>query len=286
MKAHILEGFGFRLAFLSFLLLLGVAGPAYAGQSGAPPPSTNTAAPAAVPAAAAPAAKPAAQAGQTAAAGAPAAKGNQEGIQIHGHWTIEVKDPDGKLVTHREFENSLAPSGSGASLLAAFLGGVAAPGSWIVQIRDLASDTTTFGNFIYMPENDSPAYLSCLFVSISGATCTASLSVTGPTLNAAVGTTPASFTGTTLTLAGSATVPPAFTAASIGYVETDNFPCPTSVTPQTCTVSPGNVTPPGTIIGPGFAFTERNLDGLSGDPAPVPVKVGQTVNVMVVISFQ
>lgn len=37
--------------------------------------------------------------------------GRNEGIKVHGHWTIEVRDPDGRLAAHREFENSLAPSG-------------------------------------------------------------------------------------------------------------------------------------------------------------------------------
>ena len=31
----------------------------------------------------------------------------QEGIKVHGHWTIEVSDPDGTLVEHREFDNAL-----------------------------------------------------------------------------------------------------------------------------------------------------------------------------------
>ena len=26
---------------------------------------------------------------------------------MHGHWTIDVRNPDGTLVTHREFENAL-----------------------------------------------------------------------------------------------------------------------------------------------------------------------------------
>ena len=33
--------------------------------------------------------------------------GTQEGIKVHGHWTIEVSDPDGTLVEHREFDNAL-----------------------------------------------------------------------------------------------------------------------------------------------------------------------------------
>jgi hypothetical protein len=37
--------------------------------------------------------------------------GPQQGIQVHGHWTIEVRDPDGTLVSHTEFENSLQSTG-------------------------------------------------------------------------------------------------------------------------------------------------------------------------------
>lgn len=47
--------------------------------------------------------------------------GSHEGIKVHGHWTIEVRNPDGTLVTHREFENSLQPSGG--ALLANIIAG-------------------------------------------------------------------------------------------------------------------------------------------------------------------
>ena len=47
--------------------------------------------------------------------------GQHEGIQVHGHWVIEVKNPDGKVTTRREFENSIQPYGAAflASLIAA-----------------------------------------------------------------------------------------------------------------------------------------------------------------------
>jgi hypothetical protein len=35
-----------------------------------------------------------------------------EGISVHGHWTIEVKNPDGTLAERREFDNALATDGS------------------------------------------------------------------------------------------------------------------------------------------------------------------------------
>jgi len=34
------------------------------------------------------------------------AGGPHEGIKVHGHWVIDVRNPDGKLVKHHEFENS------------------------------------------------------------------------------------------------------------------------------------------------------------------------------------
>jgi hypothetical protein len=41
-------------------------------------------------------------------------RGQSDGIKVHGHWTIEVRNPDGTLAKHSEFENSLAtPSAFG-----------------------------------------------------------------------------------------------------------------------------------------------------------------------------
>ena len=64
--------------------------------------------------------------------------GQHEGITVHGHWSIEVHNPDGSLVRHVEFENSLDPGATipnpiagqppfvvpgGASFLSAVLAG-------------------------------------------------------------------------------------------------------------------------------------------------------------------
>lgn len=67
--------------------------------------------------------------------------GLMQGIKVHGHWTIEVRNPDGTLVTHREFENSLRQS-TGSPLLANLLntvGQTSVPGSialsfWAVEL--------------------------------------------------------------------------------------------------------------------------------------------------------
>jgi len=278
MKAHILEGFGFRLAFLSFLML-GVAGPAHAGQSGAPPPSlsqsSDVAAPAAVPGASAPVGKPAALGGQAATAGAPAAKGTQEGIKVHGHWTIEVKNPDGTVVTHREFENSLV-SNSGPGLLSAMLGGAVIPGSWSVVLADGGG----LQNDVIINQASSAAATFCTTVVTNGVTqaggagsCSSSLTLASAQLQSGnLNTT------STLTFTGSGTVPRGFPAA-IGYVTTINLPCAPSYSAAVCfatfTDTVNNI-----------QLTGRNLDGLNGDPAAVPVSALQTVAVTVVLSFQ
>ena len=41
---------------------------------------------------------------------------SSEGIKVHGDWTIEVRQPDGTLVSKREFKNALAVEGRGTLL--------------------------------------------------------------------------------------------------------------------------------------------------------------------------
>lgn len=58
------------------------------------------------------------------------AGGRAEGIKVHGHWTIEIRDPDGTLVSRREFENALSVSGQSAitRILTRFI----QPGRWTI----------------------------------------------------------------------------------------------------------------------------------------------------------
>jgi hypothetical protein len=70
--------------------------------------------------------------------------GPQEGIKVHGEWTIEVFDPDGKLAAHREFKNALLTSG--ADHLVKVLGRQNAIGAWRVSFGELSTNAT--GTFI------------------------------------------------------------------------------------------------------------------------------------------
>lgn len=100
--------------------ILGLAGLASLALvcAGAAWPQSQTAQPesiAASSAAAATSALPASQSPSAASAPKPAlaphapaklsaARGQHEGIQVHGHWTIVVRNPDGKVVSRTEFE--------------------------------------------------------------------------------------------------------------------------------------------------------------------------------------
>ena len=56
--------------------------------------------------------------------------GPREGVKVHGHWTIDVRNPDGTLASHRDFENSLVSTG--AALLVGSLSRASATGLWHV----------------------------------------------------------------------------------------------------------------------------------------------------------
>ena len=66
--------------------------------------------------------------------GAAPGGGSTEGIKVHGHWTIEVRDPDGSLVSRTEFDNALS---GGTSRLPKVLARVYTIGLWGVKLGDI-----------------------------------------------------------------------------------------------------------------------------------------------------
>jgi hypothetical protein len=58
--------------------------------------------------------------------------GLNTGIQVHGHWKIVVRNPDGTVATRRDFENSI--TFNGAYLLQNILGGTMTPGAWAIGL--------------------------------------------------------------------------------------------------------------------------------------------------------
>jgi hypothetical protein len=183
--------------------------------------------------------------------------GPHEGIKVHGHWTLEVRNPDGTVVTHRDFENSLTNGATGgASLLATVLGRANTTGNWEIQLQNSPSATSQSGaTVLFIDEPTFPGSAETnVFKNLTVANA-----------------------GGTLTISGSATVPSAF-GTVVGYVGTFNYYCPNTTSPSACPSS-------NSLVSTEDSFTGRALDGQNGDPAAVPVSAGQTVAVTVVISF-
>lgn len=269
MKTSIVKffaGSGIRLAVLS-LLFLGLAGVCMAQASAAP----------ARPAATAPQAQPVAQPAQTAPTSKRAPKGNHEGITVHGHWIIEVRNPDGKLVSRTEFENSL--TGSGSVLLANLLSGQASSGGWAI-VLSVMNPATNGGQ---LPCGNSGGLYSCYIYSPPVSNCATATADCFPTL----AITPSSYqsvaTGVPIvTLQGTAVA--GNNSGVIGLVSTYMAQCASTVAPGNCTTANGNIQ-----LGQDWifnnAFTSRNLDGVGTDPPQVNVTSGQTIAVTVTFSF-
>jgi len=98
--------------------------------------------------AAKPAAKPAAEE-ETAA---PNSAGNQ-GIKVHGHWVLQVKNADGTLGERREFDNSLVTGGSiqgGDAMIAGLISGNFSAGDptiAFVPTQPGSADASTYCNW-------------------------------------------------------------------------------------------------------------------------------------------
>jgi hypothetical protein len=73
----------------------------------------------------------------------------QEGITVHGHWTIEVRNPDGSLAERREFENAL----NGDNILTALLSRNNSMGPWAITLRATSTDQNAF-----LTEGGTPTY--------------------------------------------------------------------------------------------------------------------------------
>jgi hypothetical protein len=70
-------------------------------------------------------------------------------IHVHGHWVIDVRNPDGTLASHREFENSYL----GGNNLATFVARLSSVGLWEVG---MSSNSQAYN--LYEPlENRQPS---------------------------------------------------------------------------------------------------------------------------------
>ncbi len=202
-----------------------------------------------------------------------APKGQSEGIKIHGHWTIEVRNPDGKLVSHTEFENALNPP---EAILANVLTGRTTAGTWEVGLGTTDSTAGPCGtsgtNLCTLAQSGSFLAPVGLANCSTGLGCFANLQV--GFAPAALGTTP-----NVIQLTGSAT---ATANSQIGFVETALYTCANNgvglspIDPNTCFTSG-----PQFVTASGLFTSATNFAG-----SPVTVRTNQIISVTVNISFQ
>ncbi len=182
---------------------------------------------------------------------APAA-GQSDGIEVHGDWTIDVRDPDGTLVSSHQFQNALTDRG--AELLGDIMIGSSTRGAWGVWLRDDAGDPPC--------RTLSDGVVPCLVAQDSY-----------PDF---VHQEPhQQFGGLSYSPAGGFRLYGSMTASrdgTISVVETSVEACTGSTSANDC---PGTVT----TISRQFTFTNKTL------ATPIDVVDGQVVDIIVDVSF-
>jgi len=183
------------------------------------------------------------------------AAGPVEGIKVHGHWTIEVRDPDGTLVERREFDNAIVSNGE--EFLTQLLARSQSLGNWQIRASCPVSAVCV--------DSDTDPVTACLIVELGDPMALDDYIF--ETLS--VGTT-ASPPDYSLNLSGYLT---AQLDGAIAAVETIVLYCGSDTAPDDC-------------VGAGVPPRE-GMSNVTGTtlPSPVPVLTGQQVLVSVVISF-
>jgi hypothetical protein len=251
--------------------------------------------------------KPAAEPAAPAKAAETAKPGN-DGIKIHGHWVLEVKNPDGKLVERREFDNSLvtgapgtggAPWPTGEQLMAALLSGNATAGDpaivFVSQVPgggspnpvDACSGGEAYAQCDYFTTG-SESFFSPSVCGISSEPCTT---------ESGLGITANFSPVVSWVLSGNYLVKPNG-SKSINWVETMMAWCyspKSSVIPR-AGMPPGGMTDRSADIGSSFcdpnhisltsdSYTRASLTYTAIPDGPLKVAEGQVITVTVTISF-
>lgn len=202
------------------------------------------------------AALPASASARQASHAVPASDGS---IKLHGHWVIEVQDPDGRTVDRREFDNALMPGG--AAHLAGVLGRQAKPGWWTVGLTSAAATGPCAGMSFSSVLSDT-----CWIVTASASGSPFLSPSAFPTLTQSLG----GAANNQVVLAGNFTVR---TAGQIDRVQTLQPVC--GSTSPSCGLI--------TVAVP--TFSSHDLRDAQGTSAPIAVVPGQIVQVTVTFSF-
>lgn len=210
--------------------------------------------------------------------------GTHQGIKLHGHWVIDVKNPDGTLVKHSVFENQLQYDGT--QYLTALLSGYGVGGGYAIYFTNAtatptgspttnvvcpAPASTSTSTFPYcsivQSTTSQPGIFHCLhYVCVSGLTTT-------PTFGSGTGLP-------NFTLAGSITAPQAGAIVNV-YVGFNSCNISSTVTPPTPT-SPATITPTACET----QTTGSYAGTMSGTTiTPITVVAGQIIQITVIYTF-
>ena len=195
-----------------------------------------------------------------------APQGTSDGIQVHGHWTVTVTNPDGTVDAVHEFENAL--SSFGAHLLVALLAGENAIEGWEIHI--LRYGSTNFN----CEESDSKGDSSWKSIPANYA------SFLDKTANLTKFVMMGSCTVTDLPINESGELFKVYTFADIGLDEAKTFEV----------VQDGLVKQydgaNGPLVDSKIVFTHKPLAaGHNSDPYPTVIN-GQSIGITVTITFE
>jgi hypothetical protein len=231
------------------------------------------------------------------------AKGPQESLKVHGHWTIEVINLDGSVARHLEFENGLCPTQTvpvnvngtpsssvypgGALALSLLATGQASLGPWMI-FTDAAPNTTPG-----VPPGCSKANGDTIDGNYGSTTLIESIGFYADLSNAS-GNTAFYICGNSCVLMSPPSAPTASnpTITLAGQIPPSQSTLTNGGT--IATVSTGNI-----LCAPGFSQVDcagifpspnRPLNSaiLTGTQLPLPYityTAGQAVNIQVVLSF-
>jgi hypothetical protein len=227
------------------------------------------------------AAQPSANSLTAKAARAP--RGSGEGIQVHGWWTIEIRNRDGSVDRHVELENALV--NDGPALLTALLTGTSVAGSWALAVSgDPGPCGSGFACWIVMPGSSVTG-----FGGGSTLGCTNTLGALNPQ--------PYCYSTLGLSLTGAPTPDmyfSSFVLSGQAYVTNTTTITTLDSLLATCgaqglaTFSPSTCNATATQL---YDFTEYDFGqagscGGSGQAlCPIPVQTGQVISVSVQYSF-
>lgn len=144
---------------------------------------------------------------------------SSDGITVHGHWTIDVRNADGSLAAHYEFENALANHLGASTFLNGVLARTKRVGRWQVSLSDPNGQP-----LFWTVEAGTPGF------GAESQTLTLATPTTGPNAGK-------------LVLSGHGTAP---RDAQITFVQSQTDDCPPPGDPAACNSS-------------AFAFSQRDL---------------------------